>query len=101
MTATASPSPALSTTAPSDQRLNDAFGLLGVVAEEFRRAGLFLDGEPDGLGRRVAGTCPGSACLGLLALHRLVEAVEIDRDAALAQRILSQVERKAVACHRA
>ncbi len=42
---------------PND-RLDDAFGRFRVVAEEFSGAVLFLEFEPDGLGRLVAGTGP-------------------------------------------
>src|ERR1700722_2218200 len=34
-------------------RQRDAFGLLGLVAEELRRAKLFAEGKPDRLGRRL------------------------------------------------
>ncbi|ESY36729.1 hypothetical protein X747_26690 [Mesorhizobium sp. LNJC384A00] len=50
----------------------------------------------DGLGGRVAGAGPMLARLSLLLLHRMGEAGKIDRDAALAQRVLRQIEREAV-----
>ena len=40
------------------QRRRDAFRLLGVVAEEFRRAELLAQGKPHRLGRGVAGAGP-------------------------------------------
>ena len=56
---------------------------------------LLLDLEPDALGRRLARAGPGGAGAGALLGHRRVEAVEIDRAALLAQRVLRQVEREA------
>ena len=77
------------------QRDDRALRLLLAVAEELGRAGAVADAEPDRLGRGLARARPGGAGLGLLALHRGVEAVEVDRDAARAQRVLRQVEREA------
>jgi hypothetical protein len=52
-----------STSAVAQQRLHDAFGLLGVVAEELGGADLLAQREPDGLGRRLARARPGRARL--------------------------------------
>ena len=77
-------------------RHDRALGPLGVVAKELRRADALADREPDRLGRGFTGTGPALARLGLLPLHGGVEGVEIDLDAALAQRILGQIQREAV-----
>src|SRR5581483_10042747 len=79
-----------------DQSGDDAFGALGLVAEEFGRADLFAQREPHGFRGRFAGAGPGSARLLTLALHGGVEALEIDADAARPQRILRQIEGKAI-----
>src|SRR5579871_1552301 len=42
---------------------DDAFGALGLVAEEFGRADLFAQREPHGFRGRFAGAGPGSARL--------------------------------------
>ena len=72
-----------------------AFGFLGVVAEEFRVAQFFAQREPQRIGRGFARTGPGAARIFALLRHGGVEAVRVDFDAARAQRILRQVERKA------
>src|SRR5690606_18038414 len=82
--------------AVADKGGDDALGGFGFVAEELGRADAVADREPDGLGRGLAGAGPIGAGLGLLALHGGGEAIGIDGDAALAQRVLGQVERKAV-----
>ena len=46
--------------------------------------------------RRLARARPGGARLFALALHRVVERREIDADAARAQRVLREIERKAI-----
>src|SRR5882724_8466026 len=48
---------------------HDAFGALGLVAQELAGAGFFPHAEPDRLGCRVAGALPGFARLLALALH--------------------------------
>jgi hypothetical protein len=77
-------------------RLDHALGLLSVVAEEFRRAQPLTQRKPDRLRSCLARACPALARLGALALHGVVEPVKIDRDAALAQRVLRKVEREAI-----
>src|SRR4029077_20241447 len=52
-----------------DQRNDLAGGGLGVVTEELGSADLFLQLDPQGLGRRLAGAGPGLPRLGALALH--------------------------------
>src|SRR5581483_9923935 len=79
-----------------DQRRNDAFGRLGLVAQELGGAAFFAQRKPDRLGRGFAGAGPGGARLLALALHRGVEAVDVDADAARLQRVLREVEREAV-----
>src|SRR5689334_4456935 len=79
-----------------DDRLDDAFGALGGIAEKLACAMLFAQLEPDGFCRLIAGAGPMRARFGLLALHGIGEAAEIDADFAGAQRILRQVEREAV-----
>ena len=92
-----SPTPSEPTSAPSrDERARDALGGLGLVAEELGRAETLAQREPHRLGRRLARARPGLARLGALALHRRGEAVGVDAHAARAQRVLRQVERKAV-----
>ncbi len=78
------------------QRDDLARRALRVVAEELGGAGLLLDLEPDALGRGLAGALPGFARFGLLPLHRGVEALGVDGDAARAQRVLGEVERETV-----
>ncbi len=82
--------------AVAHQRGDDALGGLGVVAEELGRADALAQREPDGLGRRLAGTRPGLARLGALALHRGLKAGIVDAETAGAQRVLGQVEREAI-----
>src|SRR5690606_29323398 len=65
-------------------------------AEKIGGTGLVLDGEPDGFRGRLAGAGPIGAGLRLLPRHRRVEALEIDGNAALSQRILSEIERKSI-----
>src|SRR6185437_6029030 len=79
-----------------DQRGDDALGAFGLVAEEFGDADLLAQAEPDGFGRRFARARPRGARLLALAFHRVVERRQIDRDAACAQRILRQIERKTI-----
>ena len=78
-----------------DDGADDAFGRLGLVAEEVGRADPLAQGVPDRLGRGLARSGPGAARLGALALHRGVEAVDVDRKPARAQRVLGEVEREA------
>src|ERR1700722_16219044 len=50
---------------------------------------------PDRLGRSFAGTRPGAARIGALALHGRIEAFSVDRKAAGAQSVLRQIKREA------
>ena len=79
-----------------DERKHGRFRHLGVVAEELGRAEPVAQRQPDAGSRRVAGAGPARASLGALPLHGVVERGEIDADAARFQRVLGQVERKAV-----
>ena len=83
--------------AVADERGDDALGALPCRSPEIRsRRRVSRSGEPEVFGGRFAGTGPGLARLGALALHRLVEAFRVDADAARAQRVLRQIEREAV-----
>ena len=82
--------------AVAQQGDDDALGVIGFIAEEFGRADLVLDREPDGFGRGFAGAGPGLAGFGALALHGGVENVLVHADFPGAQRLLGQVEREAV-----
>ena len=73
-----------------------AFCLFRRVAEELGGAKPVAQFVPDGFRGRLAGAGPAGAGLGLLPLHGVGEAGDVDRNAALAQRILREVERKAV-----
>src|SRR5262249_60161192 len=75
---------------------NHTFGGFGLLAEELGRADALLDGKPERLGLRLPRSGPGGARLFALALHRRVEGVSVDGDAARLERILRQVEGKAV-----
>ncbi len=72
------------------------FGSLGGISQELRGSGLFLDFEPDPLGSGLAGAGPGGAGAGALFLHRRLEAIHVHGAALFPQRVLRQVERKAV-----
>ena len=98
MTWPLSPASSCSTsTAVLAQRGDDAFGRLRLIAEKIGRADR-SSRRPNQIFSVAAspGAGPGAARLGALALHRGVEALDIDADAAGAQRILRQIERKAV-----
>jgi hypothetical protein len=84
-----------------DQRADHAFGVLGLVAEEFGGAELLAQAEPDVLGRGIARAGPGRARLGALRSIASVEAGDVDADAARAQRVLRQVERESRRCRTA
>ena len=79
-----------------DQRDDPARRRLGLVAEEFGRAELFLQLEPEGFGRGLARARPGLPRLGALLLHGGGEALGIDADPARLQRVLGEVVGKAV-----
>src|SRR5690606_15364640 len=74
-----------------DQRRHDALGGLGLVAEELRRSDLVGHREPHLVLADFARAGPALAGLGALLGHGVLEAREIDIDAAGAQRILRQV----------
>ena len=78
------------------QRLHHAFGSLGVIAEELGSAVLLLELEPDRFGGLVARTRPAGAGLGLLTLHSVIEAHDVDADPPRPQCVLGQVEREAI-----
>ena len=86
----------LDTRAVLDERDDLARRGLGLVAEELGGAELFLELEPQRLGRGLAGARPGLARLGALALHGGGEALRIDADAAGLQRVLGEVVGEAV-----
>src|SRR5690606_28028303 len=73
-----------------------ALGLLRVVAQEFGGAQLLAQRKPDRLRRGFARARPIGPGFGSLALHRIVETVQIYGNPALAQRILRKIQRKAV-----
>src|SRR5690606_10432077 len=52
--------------------------------------------KPHSLGRRLAGAGPGGPRLLALARHRRVEALDIDADAARLERVLGEIEGKAI-----
>src|SRR5262249_25953933 len=79
-----------------DKRQHRGLGAAGVVAEELGRPVPIAELQPDALCRGLAGAGPARPRLGALALHGIVEAGEIDADAARLQRVLRQVERKTV-----
>ena len=79
-----------------DQRLNLALGLFGVIAQELGRAVAVSQFEPDGRILRLARPGPGGAGLGLLFGHRRIKAGDLDPAPLFAQRVLRQVQRKAV-----
>ena len=82
--------------AVAHDRLYDALGILGFVAEEIGRTGLFAQREPDRIGLGLARAGPRRARHLALAFHRGVERLDVDIDAAGSKRILGQVERKPV-----
>ena len=79
-----------------DERGDDARGLFRVVAQKFGRAGAVAHGKPQVFRGRFAGTGPGLARLGALALHRRDKTLRVDADAARAQCVLREIERKTV-----
>lgn len=79
-----------------DDRPHFAFGDLGVVAQELGRAGFVSDREPHRFGRGLARPGPGLARVLALARHRPGEALDIDGTALGAERVLGEIERKAV-----
>ena len=79
-----------------DHRRDHAFGLLGVVAEEFRCPDALADIEPDRIGPGLARAFPGLARVLALFRHGPAEGIRIDGDAARLQRILRQIEREAI-----
>ena len=78
------------------QRRDHAFGALGLVAQKFGGAEFFAQRKPDVLAGGIAGARPCRARLGALPFHRVGEGGDVDADAAVAQRVLGEVERKAV-----
>ena len=82
--------------AVNDKRLHMALDGFGLVTEEFAGADVVSGREPYRLGGRVARPGPGLARLGALAFHGGVEADLVDRNAAALERVLGQIEGKAV-----
>ena len=78
------------------QRRHHALGDLGLIAQEFGGAVLLAQRKPHRLGRCVTRSLPGLPRLLALALHGGAERIGIDLDAAGAQRVLGEVERKAI-----
>ena len=78
------------------QRGDDAFGDFGVVSKKFCRTELLAQWKPDVLGGGVPRSGPGRARLGTLLVHRVGERGDVNADAAVAQRILCQIEREAI-----
>ncbi len=78
-----------------DDRGDDAFGALRLIAEEIGRAGLLPDRKPDVFGRRFARSRPRPARVCALARHGGLEPFDIDAERTGAQRVLRQIERKA------
>src|SRR5574337_697774 len=79
-----------------DDRADDSLGRLGVIAEKVRRPDPFAQAEPDGFRGGFARARPGASGFRALPLHRRAEAVEVDRKPARTQRVLGQIERKAI-----
>ncbi len=78
------------------QRNDLALGAFGIVAEKLGHAVLLGDVEPDRLIGHLARSGPGGARLGLLGRHGRIEPLGIDGAPLLAQRVLRQIERKAI-----
>src|SRR5258708_13967118 len=78
-----------------DYRFDPGLGAFVVITQDFSRTELFTELVPYRLFRRLAGARPRRARLLALALHGGAERIGVDRDAARAQRILGQIERKA------
>ena len=87
---------ALHRRAADHECLDLRLGALVLVAEELGRSDHLAQLEPDALLGLIAGALPARPGLGALALHRRIEAGEIHGHAARAQRILGEIERKAV-----
>src|SRR5580693_3680839 len=79
-----------------DDRAYDALGGLGLVTQKLGRADALAQSIPDRFGRSLAGTRPGPARFGALALHCGVEAVRVDRKPARSQSVLRQIERESI-----
>src|SRR6202046_368753 len=79
-----------------DDRAYDALGGLRFVAKKLGRADPLAQAIPDRFGRSLAGTRPGPARLGALALHCGVEAFRVDRKPACSQSVLRRSERECI-----
>ncbi len=79
-----------------EDRADDALRGLRLVAQKLGRADALAQSIPDRFGRRFSRARPGAPRLGPLALHRGVECRRVDRQAAGAQSVLRQIERKAI-----
>src|SRR5262249_22815263 len=82
--------------AVAHERRNHARRALGLVAEEIGAACVLVQGKPYGLVGSFAGPGPRRARLLALALHGVSERGDIDADAARLERVLGEIERKAV-----
>ena len=84
-----------------DDRRDDAFRPLRLIAEKIGRPGLFPDREPDVFGRRLAGSGPGPARIGALALHGGVEPRDIDAERTQRAARPASDREESHKCHRA
>ena len=71
-----------------------AFGLLGVIAEEFCAAHALADIKPKSIGFFFAGAFPGSPRIGFLFGHRFGKRLTINRNAARFERVLGEIKRE-------
>src|SRR5205823_11944206 len=78
------------------QRQDYALRGFGLIAEKFAGPDFFSEGEPACLGRRLAGTDPGSPRALPRLVHFAVEAGDLDPQTVAAQDVLRQIKRKAV-----
>src|SRR5260370_20725608 len=76
-------------------RVNDALGDLGLIAEKLGGADLLAQREPYRLGRRLARSSPALARFLALPLHCRREALDRHPAALTAQPVLGQTEREA------
>ena len=79
-----------------DQRNDLPLGSFGVIAQKIGGAGFFSHIEPNGRIGRFARTGPCGTRLGLLRIHRGVEAFKVNLAVLFAQGILGQIDREAV-----
>ena len=82
--------------AVAHKRSDRTGGAFGLIAEEIGAADVLAQGEPHRFVRRFAGAGPRRSRLLALALHGVGERGEIDTDTARLERVLGEIERKAV-----